>query len=88
MESFERDRFTPRLKDIFVPLQLALSNQENLHRRGLVSKSIPSVFKPTIAILKFILSVSKFITFPKFIRQRTWRPSPYDQLQDHQNLQI
>jgi hypothetical protein len=75
MESFGRDRFTPRLKDIFVPLQLVSVNQENLHRRGLVPKSIPSVPKS-------IPSVSKFI------RQRTWRPSPYDQLQEHQNLQI
>ena len=75
MESFGRDRFTPRLKDIFVPLQLVSVNQENLHRRGLVPKSIPSV-------LKSIVSVSKFI------RQRTWRPSPYDKLQEHQNLQI
>jgi hypothetical protein len=75
MESFGRDRFTPRLKDIFVPLVLVSSNQENLHRRGLVPKSIPSV-------PKFI------IPFPKFIKQRTWRPSPYDQLQEHQDLQI
>ena len=41
----------------------------------MVPKSIPSVPKS-------IVSVSKFI------RQRTWRPSPYDQLQEHQNLQI
>jgi predicted NACHT family NTPase len=40
MESFGRDRFTPRLKDIFVPLQLSSDNQDNLQRRGLVSKSI------------------------------------------------
>ena len=80
MESFGRDRFTPRLKDIFVP-QLVSVNQENLHRRGLVSKSIPLVSKPIIA-------VPKFITFLKFIRQRTWRPSLYDQLQEHQDLQI
>ena len=40
MESLGRDRFTPRLKDIFVPLQLVSVNQENLHRRGWVPKSI------------------------------------------------
>ena len=81
MESFGRDLFTPQLKDIFVPLQLALSNQNNLHRRGLVPKSI-------LSVSKFILSVSKLIPFSKFIKQRTWRPSPYNQLQEHQNLQI
>jgi hypothetical protein len=81
MESFGRDRFTPRLKDIFVPLQLVSVNQENLNRRGLVPKS-------TSSVAKFIILVAKFIPFPKFIKQRTWRPSPYDQLQDHQNLQI
>ncbi|MFM7572507.1 MAG: NACHT domain-containing protein, partial [Snowella sp.] len=40
MESLGRDRFTPLLKDIFVPLQFASVNQENLHRTGLVSKSL------------------------------------------------
>jgi predicted NACHT family NTPase len=103
MESFGRDRFTPRLKDIFVPLQLVSVNQENLNRRGLVPKSIPLVSKSmpeenlnrrglvpksTSSVAKFIILVAKFIPFPKFIKQRTWRPSPYDQLQDHQNLQI
>jgi hypothetical protein len=43
MESFGHDRFTPQLKDIFVPLQLVSVHQENLHRRGLVPKSTPSI---------------------------------------------
>ncbi len=83
MESFGRDRFTPLLKDIFVPLQLVSVNQENLHRRGLVAKSISGKNLNRRGLVpKSIISVSKFI------KQRTWRPSPYDQLQEHQDLQI